>query len=90
MRIQNQDPKIFNVAVGVQTNLNELFKMIRYILNEHNVPYNKEPIYKAERIGDVRHSLADITRIKHELGYDTNKTLYSEMKETLKWYIKNK
>src|SRR5258707_414722 len=60
----------YNVAVGERTTLNELFSMLQKILRrEDPVIGDQKPIYQDFRAGDVRHSLADITKARHLLGY---------------------
>ena len=46
-----------------------------------------EPIYKDFRDGDVKHSQADITRIKKLLSYEPEFDIKEGLKQTLKWYI---
>ena len=62
--------QVYNVAVGDRTTLNQLFTALKNALNENGVSYNKEPVYKDFRAGDVRHSQADITKAKTRLGYE--------------------
>lgn len=62
--------QIYNVAVGYQTTLNELYRAIKQRLSQDIlVSKNSEPIYREFRLGDVRHSLADINKAKNLLGY---------------------
>lgn len=58
------------MAVGDRTTLNDLFKAIKSALKENGISYDKEPVYREFRAGDVRHSQADVTKIKTLLGYD--------------------
>mgnify|MGYP001350199270 CR=1 FL=1 len=63
--------KVFNVAYGQRTTLNELFALIRDEAAGF-VPAcaDARPSYRDFRAGDVRHSLADISRSRSLLGYD--------------------
>ncbi|MGM8889170.1 NAD-dependent epimerase/dehydratase family protein, partial [Psychrobacter sp. 1U2] len=57
--------QVYNVAVGDRTTLNDLFNSIKSALAENDVKYDKEPVYRDFREGDVRHSQADVTKAKN-------------------------
>jgi UDP-N-acetylglucosamine/UDP-N-acetylgalactosamine 4-epimerase len=62
----------FNIAVGDKTSLNELFHMLRDSVARatNNAAILKiEPKYETFRPGDIRHSIADISKAKKMLGY---------------------
>lgn len=61
--------QVYNVAVGDRTTLNELFALIRDNLAVHGISFDIKPVYRDFRAGDVRHSLADISRAAKFLGY---------------------
>ncbi|MFU0919900.1 NAD-dependent epimerase/dehydratase family protein [Kluyvera sichuanensis] len=80
--------KVYNVAVGDRTSLNELYYIIRDGINLLREKQNTaEPIYKDFRDGDVRHSQADITRIKSMLSYEPEFDITEGLKQTLRWYV---
>lgn len=56
--------QIFNVACGEQTTLNELWQEVLNISGK-----NIEPEYLPTRIGDIKHSLANITKAKNLIQY---------------------
>jgi UDP-glucose 4-epimerase len=56
--------RAFNVGCGRQTSLNTLFAQLKELTNS-----NVTPTYGDARVGDIRHSLSDISRIQNELGY---------------------
>lgn len=60
---------IYNISVGGQTTLTELFKILIDIVQPSHTDYNSEAIYKDYRAGDIRHSIADITKASLSLGY---------------------
>ncbi|HEV3052604.1 MAG TPA: SDR family oxidoreductase, partial [Longimicrobium sp.] len=61
---------VYNVAVGGRTTLNELFALLRDgLAGAHPEVAGAAPEYAEFRPGDVRHSQADITRIRTRLGY---------------------
>jgi len=62
--------QVYNVACGDRTTLNDLFRWIRDGLATHRPELEGvEPRYGEFRVGDVRHSQADITKIRTLLGY---------------------
>ena len=82
--------QVYNVAVGDRTTLNDLFELIRAGL-ENQYPHLKDfkPIYRDFRAGDVRHSLADISKAKNLLGYCPSHRIGAGIDEALKWYVKD-
>lgn len=78
MKAVNQ---VYNVAVGEQTSLNQLFELIKEIAGS-----DLAPKYGPERKGDVKHSLADISKAKELLDYYPATTLTQGMKATFEWY----
>jgi UDP-N-acetylglucosamine/UDP-N-acetylgalactosamine 4-epimerase len=73
--------QVYNIAFGERTTLNELFEMIKGIAGSDLVPK-----YAAERPGDVRHSLADISKAKSMIGYDPSFSVREGMKIAFEWY----
>lgn len=86
---QNEEAKnqVYNVAVGDRTTLNDLFNAIKAALNENGVTYTKAPIYREFRAGDVRHSQADVSKIKNLLGYDPIFVISKGVENAMPWYI---
>ncbi|HVG13218.1 MAG TPA: SDR family oxidoreductase [Flavisolibacter sp.] len=72
---------VYNIAFGERTTLNELFQTIKGIAGS-----DLAPIYVAERPGDVRHSLADISKARGLLGYDPAVSVREGLKTTFDWY----
>ncbi|AUL69747.1 NAD-dependent epimerase/dehydratase family protein [Escherichia coli] len=85
----NVKNNIFNIAYGQQTSLNKLFKYITVALSNEGVEYKKQPIFKEFRLGDVRHSLANIDKAKIMLGYEPCYNINQGIKFAIKWYINN-
>src|SRR5687767_8149939 len=73
--------QVFNIACGQQTTLLELYTHLR---NEANS--SLEAVHGPEREGDVRHSLADISKAKQLLGYDPVVSVNEGLKNTFTWY----
>lgn len=82
--------QVFNVAVGNKISLNDLFISIKKNLAINNIFYKKKPVYKNFRDGDIKHSLADISKIKKELKYLPTHTLSDGILALVPWYIKNR
>ena len=79
--------EVYNVAVGDRTSLNELYIAIKNSLIEKKVRVEKKPIYQDFRVGDVRHSQANIEKAKEKLGYQPKYHLEKGIKEAVSWYI---
>lgn len=79
--------QVYNVAVGDQTSLNSLFSYLRDALQAHGVPPDLQPVYRDFRNGDVRHSRADISKVKTTLGYEPIYDIHQGLKQALPWYI---
>lgn len=80
--------EVYNVARGDRTTLNELFRAIRDGLAEYLPELAQvEPVYTDFRPGDVRHSQADITKIRTGLGYEPTHSVSEGLRETLAWYM---
>lgn len=80
---------VFNVAVGEQTNLNQLFALLKQqVISRHPDATTREPEYRAFRAGDVRHSLADITKAKTLLGYQPTHRVADGIELAASWYAK--
>lgn len=86
---QNDEAKnqVYNVAVGDRTTLNDLFNAIKAALNENGVAYTKEPVYREFRAGDVRHSQADVTKIRTLLGYEPPYRIMQGVGLAMTWYV---
>ncbi len=80
--------KAYNVAVGDRTTLNELMGLIKASLVRH-IPEVAaiDPEYGPFRKGDVRHSLADISRARDLLGYSPKYNVGGGIEESIDWYI---
>ena len=82
--------QLYNVAVAERTTLNELFELERGLLVDH-FPWVRDsrPHYREFREGDVRHSLADISKARRLLAYAPTHRVGEGLKEAMGWYIKN-
>ncbi|HEY0067370.1 MAG TPA: SDR family oxidoreductase [Flavisolibacter sp.] len=73
--------QVYNIAYGEQTSLNGLFEMIKEVAGS-----DLAPRYGPERTGDVKHSLADISKARTLLNYNPATNVKQGMKETFEWY----
>jgi UDP-N-acetylglucosamine 4-epimerase len=79
--------EVFNVAVGERTSLLELFAKLSEALERHQVHYGREPVMSEFRPGDVRHSLADISKARGLLGYEPTHRIGDGIEEAMPWYL---
>ena len=76
--------QVFNIAFGQRTDLNGLFDILKEITGSTIVP-NHGP----ERAGDVKHSLANISKAKKHLGYNPDFDVKTGLNIAFEWYKKN-
>lgn len=69
----------FNIGLGKQTSLNELFDILKKIASPQSAI---TPIYEAFRDGDIRHSVADVELASSVLGFKPKYTLQCGLEET--------
>lgn len=73
--------QVYNIACGEQTSLLQLFNGLN-----SEAGTDLQPVFGPERIGDVKHSLADITKARQLLGYEPDITVEEGLKKTFEWY----
>lgn len=73
--------QVFNVATASRISLNDLFEALRAITGA-----DVQPVYGETRAGDVRDSLADISRARAVLGYEPTVGLEEGLRSTVAWY----
>ena len=82
--------QVYNVAIGDRTTLNQLYDQLHLNLLPL-YPHLKEakPAYRDFRGGDVRHSLADISKAKTLLGYRPTHRIDDGLKMAMDWYVRH-
>jgi UDP-N-acetylglucosamine/UDP-N-acetylgalactosamine 4-epimerase len=82
--------QVYNVALGEQTSLNELFEMIRAALAPR-LPHLRtvRAVHREPRRGDLRFSLADIAKAEKLLGYRPTHRIMQGLEKTVEWYAAN-
>jgi UDP-N-acetylglucosamine 4-epimerase len=78
--------EVYNVAVGDRTTLNELFIAIKNALIKNDLNITSEPVYCDFRVGDVRHSQADISKAKNNLKYSPQFNISEGIDKAMPWY----
>lgn len=80
--------QVYNVAFGERTTLNELFAAIRQRVVQFVPEANAlQPIYQDFRVGDVLHSLADISKARELLGYEAQYSVSEGLDLAAQWYV---
>jgi len=72
---------VFNVATGTRVDLNQTFELLK-----KSIGYKGEVKYGSERSGDVKHSLADLSRTGKALGYKPLVSFEEGLSKTVDWY----
>jgi UDP-N-acetylglucosamine 4-epimerase len=75
--------QVYNIAKGEQTTLNELFDMLKEISGKQI-----NAIHGPERSGDIKHSLANVSKAKKLLGYNPSTSPLDGLRKTFDWYKK--
>ncbi|MBI5857863.1 MAG: SDR family oxidoreductase [Sphingobacteriales bacterium] len=75
--------QVYNIACGHQTSLQQLFEILK-----KEAGSALQAIHGSERKGDIKHSLADISKAKKLLGYNPQVSVEEGLKLTFKWYQK--
>lgn len=73
--------QVMNVAFGNTKTINELYAMIQSKLDVVG-----NPIYAAPRVGEIKDSFADISKIKNVFGFEPEVSLEEGIKKTIQWY----
>ena len=73
---------VFNIGAGIQTSINQLATSFKDLLNITALDATHQP----ERTGEVRHSVADISKATKHLNYQPITTLNDGLAATTNWY----
>ncbi|HWC55135.1 MAG TPA: SDR family oxidoreductase [Chitinophagaceae bacterium] len=77
--------QVYNIACGKQTSILKLFELLAGFASS-----GIKPSFGPERIGDVKNSLADISKAKKLLGYTPAVSVEDGLKKTFEWYKSKK
>src|SRR6266496_2319086 len=73
--------QVFNVATGTRVDLNETFQLLKKIIG-----FKGDVKYALDRAGDVKHSLADLSRTEKCLRYKPKVNFEEGLRRTVDWY----
>jgi UDP-glucose 4-epimerase len=73
--------RVFNLATGSRIDLNQTFEALKKLTG-----FSGPVKYAPERSGDIKHSLADISRAEKHLGYKPHVKFEEGLKKTVEWY----
>ena len=73
--------RVYNIACGGRYTINHVFEAL-----EKRIGAGVAPRYEAARAGDVKHSMADISRIRKDLGYEPRVGFEEGIDATVRWY----
>lgn len=76
--------EVFNIAYGGRVYLNDLYWKICKLLE-----VDIQPVYGPERVGDIKHSNADISKAKKILGYNPEYDVDRGLEKAIEWYKEN-
>lgn len=75
--------EVFNIAYGASTSVNELLRLLLELTGKDAVP-----IYEPPRAGEVRHSLADISKAREKMSYNPKISLREGLRKTIAYFVK--
>jgi nucleoside-diphosphate-sugar epimerase len=75
------DGRVFNLAAGRQTSVNEVYAILQQATG-----YRQPPAYAVARQSDIRHSMADISAARNALGFKPTVDLEEGLRKTVDWY----
>jgi nucleoside-diphosphate-sugar epimerase len=78
------DGRVLNIACHAATTLNEILATLKELMNS-----DVEAVYTDPRPGDVRHSLADISRAREAIGYEPEIYFADGLTQAIDWYTAN-
>jgi UDP-glucose 4-epimerase len=73
--------QVFNIATGRRVTLKETFHALQGLTS-----YKGKPKYEAEREGDIKHSLADISKAQSGLAFTPTVDFEEGLQRTVDWY----
>jgi UDP-N-acetylglucosamine 4-epimerase len=82
--------QVYNVALGDQTSLTELFDIVRGLVAAR-FPHARgaKPVYREPRRGDLKYSRADVSAAVERLGYHPAIRVKQGLERAIDWYVKD-
>lgn len=88
--VGNAQSKVYNVALGDMTTLNQLFEYLREFLDMNGVAVHRDAVYTQFRAGDIAQSQANIDKAVQELGYTPRYRIRDGLAATVPWYVERR
>ncbi len=85
MTTPKADGGVFNIACHEEFSILDMYHELQRILNKKHV----KPIFKPKRAGDIRRTLADITRAKKVLNFKVQTRFIDGLEKTVDWFLKS-
>jgi len=76
------DGEVFNIAYGTKTSINQIYANLSTLMGRKIAAQ-----YEPPRAGDVRHTLADLTRARELLGYRPTTDIAAGLDKTVRWFV---
>lgn len=83
-RAKRTQGQVVNIACGEKVTVNAIIRLINEIVGK-----DVAPTYAPARPGDVKHSLADITRARQTIGYEPVMDFREGLARAIDWYRRN-
>lgn len=80
---ESSETGTYNIGLGRSTTINHLFEIIKEIMHK-----DIKPVYEDERSGEIKHSVADISKAV-SIGYSPKNDFTEELAETVEWFKSN-
>lgn len=77
---ESKETGVFNIALGKGTTINQLVEIISQVFGK-----DVKPIYAEERTGDIKHSMADVSRAV-SFGFNPKGDFKEGLRETVEWF----
>ncbi len=75
--------EVINIACGERFSLNQMLKYLQGVFN-----LDIDPVYSDLRPGEVRDSLADVTKARKLLGYEPQTSFFEGLNKTVQWFTR--
>lgn len=75
--------EVINIACGERFSLNQMLKYLQGVFN-----LDIDPVYSDPRPGEVRDSLAGVTKARKLLGYEPQTSFFEGLNKTVQWFTK--
>lgn len=79
---ENADCTVNNVATGTATSINDIVAALAKITGKQHL----QPVHKEERVGDIKHSLADPTNARQNIGFEASMNFEDDLRETVDYF----